>query len=121
VEWSAADEAGNGGGAGGLSGGTGGGQIVSTSGGTVMQDGVTISVPAGAVPSDTAITISTVSSPPGYAPASRAYQFGPSGTAFAKPIAVTIPMTSATPDAHLFWSNASGGFDLSRRSLVSTL
>ena len=47
------------------SGGSGGGQVVTTSGGTVTQDGVTISVPEGAVLSDTAISISTVSAPSG--------------------------------------------------------
>jgi hypothetical protein len=93
------------------SGGTGGGQIIGTSGGNVTQNGVTIGVPAGAVPSDTSVTITSATSPPGYALASAAYQFGPAGLTFAKPITVTIPLTAPTPGAHLFWSNASGGFD----------
>ena len=92
-------------------GGKSGSQVISSAGGTVTQNGVTVSVPPGAVPSDTVVTISTVSPPAGYTLVSAAYQFGPSGTTFAKPVTVTIPLTSAQPGAHLFWSNASGGFD----------
>jgi hypothetical protein len=75
---------------------------------------VTITIPEGALPSDTAITITTVAAPSGYELASAAYRFGPFGTTFAKPITVTIPLnplTSPSPSTHLYWSNASGGFD----------
>ncbi len=95
----------------GASGGSGGGQVVGTSGGLVTQSGVTLDVPADAVPGATMITVAATSAPGGYVLASEAYQFGPSGTQFQLPVTVTIPLTSATTGVHLFWSNASGGFD----------
>jgi hypothetical protein len=106
----------SGGGSSGKTGGAGGGgaagsQVVGTSGGTVTQNGVTLTVPADAVPANVAITVAPTTAPAGYALASEAFQFGPSGTTFAQPVTVTIPLTSATAGAHLFWSNASGGFD----------
>jgi len=101
----------SGGASGSGSGGSGGGQAVGTSGGTVVQAGVTLTIPSSALSTSTAITVATTAAPSGYTLASEAYQFGPSGTTFAQPVAVTIPLTSATPGVHLFWSNASGGFD----------
>jgi len=101
----------SGGASGSGSGGTGGGQAVGTSGGTVAQAGVTLTIPSSALSTSTVITVATTTAPSGYTLASAAYQFGPSGTTFAQPVAVTIPLTSATPGVHLFWSNASGGFD----------
>ncbi len=89
----------------------GGVHVVGTSGATVTLAGVTLAVPANAVSADTSITVAATATPSGYAPVSPVYEFGPAGTTFAKPVAVTIPLTTATPDAHLFWSNAAGGFD----------
>ncbi len=104
------------GGSGGKTGGAGGGgaagsQVVGTSGGTVTQNGVSLTIPANAVPANVAITVAPTTAPAGYALASEAFQFGPSGTTFAQPVTVKLPLTSATAGAHLFWSNASGGFD----------
>jgi hypothetical protein len=87
-----------------------GATTVGTGGGTVMQQGVMLAIPAGAVPADVAITVTPTSAPSGYLTASQTYQFGPDGTTFAQPVTVTIPLTTAGP-AHLYWSNASGGFD----------
>jgi hypothetical protein len=87
------------------------GQIVGMSGAVVMRDGVTLDIPADALTTDVAITVTTTSAPAGYTLASEVFQFGPDGTTFSKPVAVTIPLTAATPGAHLFWSNPSGGFD----------
>jgi hypothetical protein len=86
--------------------------MVGISGGTVSQAGVTLDVPADAVASPVAITVAPTTAPTGYTLASQAYQFGPSGTQFTQPVTVTIPLTASAPaGAHLFWSNASGGFD----------
>jgi hypothetical protein len=85
--------------------------VVGPSGGLVTQAGVMLDVPADAIPSATAITIATTTAPGGYTLASLAYQFGPSGTQFQQPVTVTIPLTSASAGVHLFWSNATGGFD----------
>ncbi len=87
------------------------GQLIGAPGGTVMQNGVTLVVPENAIATATPISVSAASAPAGFAMASLAFQFGPSGTTFAQPVTVTIPLTSSAPGAHLFWSNASGGFD----------
>jgi hypothetical protein len=87
------------------------GQVVGVSGGIVTQEDVTLDIPADALPTGTTITVTTTSPPAGYALASDVFQFGPDGTTFEKPVAVTIPLTSATAGAHMFWSNSSGGFD----------
>jgi hypothetical protein len=94
-------------------GGTSGvGQTVGTTGATVIQSGVTLNIPANALTTNVPITVSmTTTAPSGYELASQVYQFGPSGTTFQQPVAVTIPLTSPDPDVHLFWSNAGGGFD----------
>jgi ZU5 domain len=116
-EGSGGGGSGGSGGSGGKTGGAAGGggvagsQVVGTSGGTVTQNGVTLTIPANAVPANVAITVAPTTAPAGYALASEAFQFGPSGTTFAQPVTVKLPLTSATTGAHLFWSNASGGFD----------
>jgi hypothetical protein len=84
---------------------------IGTSGGTVSLNGVTLTIPVDALTADTAITVATMTAPAGYAVASAAYQFGPAGTMFAHAVSVTLPLTMSAPRAHLFWSNASGGFD----------
>src|SRR5204863_2285033 len=70
-----------------------------------------LTLPADALSAVTDITIATTAVPAGYTAASAAYQFGPSGTTFAHPVSVAIPLTAAAPGAHLYWSNATGGFD----------
>jgi hypothetical protein len=113
----AGGNSGSGGGAGGsaggagATGGSGGGQAVGISGGSVTQAGVTLDVPANAVSTTTTITVATTTAPSGYTLASLAYEFGPAGTVFAQPVAVTIPLTSVMSGVHVFWSNSSGGFD----------
>ncbi|HEY3665204.1 MAG TPA: hypothetical protein VGL19_04350 [Polyangiaceae bacterium] len=87
------------------------GQVVGVSGGIVTQEGVTLDIPADALTNGATITVTTANPPAGYALASAVFQFGPDGTTFEKPVAVTIPLTSATVGAHMFWSNSSGGFD----------
>jgi hypothetical protein len=85
---------------------------VGPSGATVMASGVKLTIPADALTTSTPITLApTAYTPPGYTLASAVYDFGPSGTTFAQPVKVEIPLSAPTPGAHLFWSNASGGFD----------
>lgn len=91
--------------------GTAGVTTIGTSGGTVSMDGVTLTIPAGALAADTAIAVTTTAAPSGYTLASSAYKFSPDGTTFAKAITVAIPLTSAATGAHLFWSNAANGYD----------
>jgi hypothetical protein len=102
--------------------GAGGIVLIGPAGGVITQSGVSLEVPANALPSDTAISIATTTAPAGYTLASSAYQFGPTGTMFAQPVTITVPLNAATPGAHLFWSNARGGFDdLGGKVLGTTL
>ncbi|HVU50881.1 MAG TPA: hypothetical protein VHL80_09355, partial [Polyangia bacterium] len=113
----AAGETGAGGGSAGAAGDTTGAAgaqptFVDTSGGMVSAGGVTLTIPAGALAATTPITVApTTYTPPGYALASMVYDFEPSGTTFAQPVKVEIPLAAPMPAAHLFWSNAAGGFD----------
>jgi hypothetical protein len=85
---------------------------VGPSGGMVTASGATLMVPSGALAATTPITLApTNDAPQGYTLASAVYEFGPAGTTFAQPVQVEIPLSAATPDAHLFWSNAAGGYD----------
>jgi hypothetical protein len=84
---------------------------VGPDGATLMTSDVVLAVPAGALAMDEMITIQPTTAPAGYVLTSTAYEFLPAGTTFAKPVTVSITMPLPTPDAHLFWSNASGGFD----------
>ncbi|HEY2730654.1 MAG TPA: hypothetical protein VGK52_12005 [Polyangia bacterium] len=95
----------------GTSGGAAGITTIGTSGGTVSMGGVTLTIPAGALAFDTAISVTTTTAPSGYTLASVAYEFSPDGTTFGRPITVAIPLTSAATGAHLFWSNATNGYD----------
>ena len=102
--------------------GAGGVVLIGPAGGVITQSGVSLEIPANALPSDTALTIATTAAPAGYTLASSAYQFGPAGTTFAQPVTITVPLNAATPGAHLFWSNAGGGFDdLGGKVLGTTL
>src|SRR5262245_29458401 len=91
---------GAGGAAGGGVAGASGGQMVGPSGATITESGVTLAVPANAVAATMTITVTTTTAPVGYDLASAAYEFGPSGTTFAQPVAVTIPMSAGVTDAH---------------------
>jgi hypothetical protein len=70
---------------------------VGPSGGVVETTGVRLIVPAGAVSSDTVISITTVSEAPpdGYDAVSPIFQFGPEGLTFAQP--VTVELASTVP------------------------
>jgi len=86
--------------------------FVGPSGGMVTASGVTLTIPSSALAASTPITLApTTYTPPGYTLASAVYDFEPSGTTFAQPVKVEIPLSAPTPGAHLFWSNAAGGFD----------
>jgi len=83
--------------------GVDGGSITLTGG---VAGTVTIAIPAGAVAATTSITITeTTDAPPtGYTTYSPVYKFEPEGTAFAKPISVTLPFDGDAHLATLFWS-----------------
>ena len=88
-------------------------QKVGSSGGTFSAQGVVLTIPAGALASDTVITIAEDGDPVslGYTALSSLYSFGPNGTVFLKPVTVSFPLTSADPNATVYWSNSLGRYD----------
>lgn len=70
-------------------------QVVGTAGGTVATaGGVTIEIPAGALPGDVTITIDEVSgapAPDGATSLGKTMQLGPEGQTFATPVKVKLP------------------------------
>src|SRR5262245_26117555 len=86
---------------------------IGTAGGTVVNDGAELEIPAGALTEDQAITIATTgeSAPEGFSAGSFVYQFRPDGLIFTTPAVVRI--SSNDPQASIIWSQASGsGFDV---------
>jgi hypothetical protein len=88
-------------------------QTVGAAGGTVTAPGVTLTIPAGALPADTQIVVTTgaASVPTGYAAVSPVFSFAPAGTTFAMPVNVQITLTGSGAGASVFLSNGSGGYD----------
>jgi hypothetical protein len=87
---------------------------VGAAGGAVTSNGVQLTIPAGAVKSDTTFTVATSTDPPpvGYVALSPVFVFGPPGTSFAVPIRVELPISGDGSGAHVFWSRLVGdGFD----------
>jgi hypothetical protein len=85
---------GGGGGGGSTGGGTPAG--IGPNGGTVASsDGkASVTIPAGALSQETAITVNTASSPPA-GNIGTAYEFGPSGTAFSQPVTISVTYNQA--------------------------
>lgn len=90
-------------------------QTVGPSGGTVTTpDGASIDIPAGALDSNTQISITeTHAAPPGVTNAlSDAYVFAPEGIVFAHPVHLTLPLPSSVSAGSVFWSRlGAAGFD----------
>ncbi len=82
-------------------GSSAGGTSIDTSGGDVSEAGLTLSIPSGAVSAPVTITVdetTTVSAPPGFVLVGPAYDLGPDGTQFAKPVLVSIELGDAAAD-----------------------
>jgi hypothetical protein len=88
-------------------------QTVGAAGGVVSAAGVVVTIPSGALASDTAITVTTSNAqvPAGYTGLSPIFSFGPAGTVLLKPAVVAIDLKTQVLDAKVFWSNAGGGYD----------
>lgn len=92
---------------------------VGTSGATLVLNGASITIPAGALAQDTMITVTetTMPTPAGYRAFSPLYRFEPEGTVFVQPVQVTLPSSAGSADvplATLFWSRATadgGGWE----------
>jgi len=106
--------------------GNAGTATIGPAGGSVVLDAVTLTVPAGALASDTQIQISKVPTSSLSAAAqtaftfySEVYQLAPSGLTLAQPVTLKFSSTTApaetydSPDTettYIFWSDASGGY-----------
>lgn len=89
--------------------GTGTGTGIGPAGGVVAIDGVTLTVPEGALDKETAIAIAKEgSSPAGYEARSPVYRFTPDGLEFKKPATVEISYTSGAAQVVVQWSRGSG-------------
>jgi hypothetical protein len=97
-------------------------QTVGATGGTVGAGGVVLTIPAGALAGDTAITVTKgkVQVPSGYASLSPVFSFEPAGAVLSTPATVTIDLATPHAGATIFWSNAGGGFDPLTTSITTT-
>jgi len=78
--------------------------VTAAAGGTLsLPGGPTITIPAGALTSDTVITITDTGSSPANA-LTRVYEFGPSGLTLSKPLKVSIPIPSMMRAATIYWT-----------------
>jgi hypothetical protein len=82
-------------------------QTVGVSGGTIVLDGATVTFAAGALASDTSITIeeTTDPAPAGYTALSHIYRCGPSGLSFAKNVTMAMQFANDGVQATMFWSS----------------
>jgi glucose/arabinose dehydrogenase len=77
-------------------------------GGTVALEGATLTVPAGALASDQAITITSTMRTPqaGAKNLSPIYEFGPAGLVFAKPVILSLAYTGEAAAPVIEWSDS---------------
>ncbi|MDP1830150.1 MAG: hypothetical protein Q8L48_43200 [Archangium sp.] len=77
-------------------------------GGTVSSEGVTLVVPPGALSVSTRLTVTRVSATPpaGTSAVGNAFQLGPEGLQFEKPIALELPLTVEPPNVLIATSPA---------------
>jgi ZU5 domain len=108
-------------------GGTGPGQTTPTTqtigsaGGTVSAAGVVLTIPAGALSSDTpiSITANAAAIPAGYTGLSPLFAFGPDGTKFASPATIAFTTSSPGTNPTVYWSNDTGGYDALATTLIA--
>lgn len=97
-------------------------QVIGATGGSITFEGVTVTVPAGAVAGDTIFKITSLTETADMTSGEAltpVYKFEPDGITFAQPLTVTMTVPSTPPgDALLAWT-ASGGVAL--QPLASTV
>jgi hypothetical protein len=87
--------------------------MIGVAGGTVALADTTLAIPAGALDGPTAITIASPADAP---PATLEnvtpiVVFGPDGTQFAAPVAVTMAVAGNPDDLEILWTNRDGDFE----------
>ena len=89
-------------------------QTVGPEGGTVALEGASLLIPAGALSTPTAITLTrtATSAPPGFVAYSPVYRFEPSGLGFAIPATLELAFEGDPLKARVFWSRReTAGFE----------
>ena len=88
--------------------GSSGTRTLDSTGGTVTVEGVTLTIPQGALSTATDITITKTTDPlpAGYEAYSPLYRFEPAGATFAQPVTVSLPFQGDAKLATIFWSRA---------------
>ena len=89
---------------------------VGLQGGTVTMPagGPALTIPFGALPANTTITITTTDDAPpsGIGAVGPVFEFEPDGLVFAKPVTVSLPMPAGVTSGQVYWSQLEGpGFD----------
>jgi len=84
---------------------------IGTAGGDITLGDLTLSIPAGAVATETPITIRIeadpgVSAPAGFRSYSPVYRFEPAGLTFAAPVRIDLPFSGNGEVATVFWTQA---------------
>jgi hypothetical protein len=101
---------------------------VGASGGSVDAEGVTLTVPPGALAADQDIRITKTADPPpdGTVAYSAVYRFEPEGLKFAVPVKVSFARTGSEPNPVVLWKSADGpvetlGGDVTDGSVVTSV
>jgi hypothetical protein len=82
-------------------------KVIGAAGGTVsLSSGPSLTIPAGALSTDTTITIAKSSSNAPDGALGSLYQFGPEGTVFTQPVTVALPVPAGTSAASIYWTKA---------------
>lgn len=90
---------------------------VGPAGGQVRASGLVLSIPAGALPSMTAVTVAEAETGEELTaePVTHVYQFGPPGLLFATPVPVTMELVRepapGEPEPAIYWTNTNGDFE----------
>ena len=82
-------------------------KTIGPEGGTIVVEGATVTFPANALVTATAITITPSDDPPpaGYVALSRVIRCAPSGTTFATPVTMAMTFDGDPTGATMFWSS----------------
>ncbi|MBI5546085.1 MAG: hypothetical protein HY901_19515, partial [Deltaproteobacteria bacterium] len=81
-------------------------KTIDSTGGSIALEGATLTIPAGAVATPTAITVTQTAdpAPSGYAAYSPLFKFEPEGTTFDQPVTISLRYQGDSSLATLFWS-----------------
>jgi hypothetical protein len=96
---------------------------VGASGGSIAVAGLTLTVPAGALATDQAISVARTGAqvPQGYQALSPVYRFEPEGLVFAQPVSVAVDFAgTAAQTPALFWSVPGGEYERLEATIAGT-